>query len=89
MRPDRAPKGAQAAREAEEARVAMMSAHTMGRGVVRTFDVVRSIGDREDDVRAASEQAEALRAALAAADLAADARTALTELAVAATARSL
>jgi S1-C subfamily serine protease len=54
---------------AEEARVAMMSAHTMGRGVVRTFDVVRSIGDREDDVRAASEQAEALRAALAAADL--------------------
>lgn len=39
---------------AEEARVAMMSAHTMGRGAVRSFDIVRSIGDREDDVRAAS-----------------------------------
>lgn len=42
----------------DEANTAMMSAHTMGRGAVRKFDVVRSVGAREDDVRAAQEQAE-------------------------------
>ena len=53
----------------DDAREAMMRAHTLGRGTIRRYDVIRSVGDREDDESAAFEQAEALRVELAAADL--------------------
>ena len=53
----------------EEARACMMKAHTLGRGVIQEWQVVRTVGDREEDERVAAEAAEAVRVALAAADL--------------------
>ena len=55
---------------ADEAREAMMSAHTTGRGTIRRFETTSdSSGDREDALRAAADQAESLSSALASADL--------------------